>query len=367
MEDPKDELTESAEARPAAILHAPRARIQPQRLEPRNDSESPAAGIADDFKGDEDENAADVDTAQLVVVVDDDNEVETTSPATDTDPGARSGSIWGSLEAHAGWIQKKPVRKMQGGVRDRFLALDGLVLSYYVDHTRRRVKGFIGINCTSSIRAVDTRNKDGTVEFAFIFTEFQHATLANPQQLYARVMTKFELDLWIQRISDAIGFCYLIANAGPQMTPRFHSSIVSNCNLPFRHWKGECRVQLRGNLLWFEALEAMGVRRSSRDSSNNNNGARGRAESTNATSAGGTGASFEALGCVSISDATRIRSLGDSAIAISSRYCDSAPVREKPVVITFLTVHTKERLMNDLNDVARCARAGMPCPPNSDL
>ena len=364
MEDPQGDLAEPAGAQPSATLRAPRARIQPQRPEPKSEADDSEVVAEDDFNGDVDGSDDVTDTPPPAAAAT--TELETTAPATDgTSTGSKkSGSIWGSLEPHAGWIQKKPVRKMQGGVRERFLALDGLVLSYYVDHTRRRVKGFIGINCTSSIRAVDARNKDGTVEFAFVFTEFQHATLANPQQLQARVLTKFELDLWIQRISDAIGFCYLIANAGPKMTPRFHSSIVSNCNLPFRHWKGECRVQLRGNLLWFESLEAMSARRLSRDSSN---GVRGRAESTNSTSAGGTGTNFEALGCVSISDATRIRSLGDSAIAISSRYCDSAHVREKPVVITFLTVHTKERLMNDLNAVARCARAGMPCPPNSDL
>ena len=333
---------------------------------------------------------------------------------------------WGSMLPHAGWIRKRPVNKAEGTTKDRFLVLDGLTLCYYTDHTRRDVKGIVGINCTSSVYALDAvaggiGGGGGGVgpEVGFVFTEFQHAGLRQPRQLIARVSSKLVLDAWLQRISDAIGFCTRLANtASPEHTPLFDASVIAHCELPARHWKGETGVLLRGNLLWFETVEGGSSGSSgnstitsrsggkSGDSSNSSSssssrstrGGGGAAASDSEHQAGGQGGhrrnysessdvpsssgnptahehssgSVEALGCVSISHTTRVYSVSDTVLGLSSwmltgSLAPIAQLSERPVLITFQSPAAKQRLAADIANVAKCTRAAMPSPPSGDL
>ena len=156
------------------------------------------------------------------------------------------------------------------------------------------------------------------------------------------------------------------------------------CELPFRHFKGECRLLLRGNLLWFEGFSD---RRKQKQQQQQQQMGRDRVDTVESVGPRGHHSTDtdsndvgEALDCVSISHTTLVRSISDTSLEIVSSYLAAAAtkevkgaaggvsaVREKPVRIAFLTAHAKQRMVKDLAAVAECTRSGMSGPPAHDM
>ena len=277
---------------------------------------------------------------------------------------------WGSLECHAGWIQKKPVRKSQGRVKDRFLVLDGLTLTYFEDHTRATVKGSMGINNTSTVKP------DPSNEHGFIFTEFSTAPFGVGRQLRARSFSKFELLMWIARIGDAIDFCKCLPRAGSHDRPIFQKSVVVDCDFPAQRWRGECRLRLNGNLLWFDRLESResGRRRSSSDRrSKRMSVSRHRGGSVDghinaiSTNDAPRAEVSNAIGCISLTHATSFETLNSVSIRVANRMSLAAAIKEHSVTIKFLTTSTRKLLETDVASLLQCIRSATQGPLDDTL
>ena len=293
----------------------------------------------------------------------------TTSTASSSSSSSKQDDCdpWGNLQSHAGWVQKKPVsHALSGSKKDRFLFLDGLALSYYVDHTRTELKGVLGINYLSTVEVVQ-RPKHKKPSFDFVFREYGKSSAKHLRALRATTFSQFELDLWIQRITDAIEYskALVAAQSSKGRQALFDRSFVADCEAPDIHWHGRCCVNLRGNLLWFSP---------SNDSRNNRTKSVIQREAAGSTPTMAPNLST-AYYCRSLSQATVAKVDPDEhrSITISNSYLSTScktgvsAALERPVRITFLAPTTKHRFMLDLEKLGTCIQGGVQGPKDPDV